>query len=544
MNPGASPGAAAQPDEGLARIRDLLLASPGELDPGAGPAALAGRFSDPAAAWQHLQDLARERHSLLAPGGRARSLLAELAPRLLAGIAAHPEPDRTLRNLQRAIANLGAKATVYQLWAEQPDAQALLVDLAAGSDVLPAVLAAHPGLLDEVIDRLLTRTPPRAAEVQEEAGRALRCGVGVARALREIRALHLLLVGALDLAGRQNLQNTARSLAEVAEGLLRAVIEQARVEVAARHAGEPAQGRLCVLALGRLGARELCYGSDLDLLFVWDGPAPAGDGTAPQAFWSEVAHTVAEMGAGPASPEGALLPIDLTGRPGGTSGPLAVERRAALEHYRGRAAGASGASHVERLALQKARPVGGTPGFQEQCLSELTAVLYQPGGPQAARAVLDEVLALRSAQRAASSPDDIEQGPGSLADVELTASAVALLHGAREPGLRQPSTARLLDALEKAARLTPAEHRDLRTAWAYLRRVELRLRARDFARLAVMPGPGVARQVLARQLGYEDVGHTPAEVHFARELTFHRERIEAITTRLASRERALLGLAS
>lgn len=540
MNSG--PGGGAEADPGLARIRALLLAPPGEVDPDAGPAALAGRFSDPAAAWQHLQDLARERHSLLAPGGRARALLAELSPRLLDGIAAHPEPDRTLRNLQRAIANLGAKATVYQLWAEQPDAQQLLVDLAAGSDVLPAVLAAHPGVLDEVIDRLLTRTPPRAAEVQEEAGRALRCGVGVARALREIRALHLLLVGALDLAGRQNLQNTARSLAEVAEGLLRAVIDQARVEVAARHAGEPAQGRLCVLALGRLGARELCYGSDLDLLFVWDGQAPAGDGTPPQAFWSEVAHTVVEMGAGPAPPEGALLPIDLSVRPGGTSGPLAVERRAAVEHYRGRAA--PGASHLERLALQKARPIAGTPGFQEQCLSELTAALYQPGGPAAARAVLDEVLALRSAQRAATGPDDLEQGPGSLADVELTASAVALLHGAREPALRQPTTARLLEALEKAARLTPAEHRDLRTAWAYLRRVELRLRARDFARLAVMPAPGPARQVLARQLGYEDVGHTPAEVHFARELSFHRERIEAITTRLASRERALLGLAS
>ena len=520
---------------GQQRVQDLLLRGPEQVDPRDAEEALAPLFKDPGAAWRNLQDLGRERHTLLAPSGRARTLLAGLAPRLLASIAARPEPDRTLRNIQRATANLGAKATVYDLWAENPDAQTLMVDLAAGSDVLTEVLAHHPGVLDEVVDRLLTRSPPRRAEVEEEVQRALRCGVAVEQALREIRALNLLLIGALDLGGRQNLQNTARSLAEVAEGFLRAFVAHALERVGARHQGSPVQGRLCVLALGRLAARELCYGSDLDLLFVWDGQAPAGDGTAPDVFWGEVVQAVLALGAGQASVEGALLPIDLRLRPGGQRAPLAVAREAALAYYRGLGPGET-ARDFERLALQKSRPVAGTPGFPETCQAELLGAIYGASAGRAG-ALLDEVAEMRRRQREQSAAEDVKRGRGSLADVELLASALALLHGAREPALREPNTARLLEALERAQRLTPAEHRDLRTAYAFLRRVELRLRARTFERRAVVPGPGPERQVLARSLGYTDVGATPAEAHFAGELAFHRQRVEAVTALMAARER-------
>lgn len=524
--------------EGEQRVQDLLLRQGEQVDLRDVEAALGGRFQDPAAAWRHLQDLASERHTLLAPSGRARTLLAGLAPRLLAALAARPEPDRALRNLQRATSNLGAKATVYELWAEHPDALALLVDLAAGSDVLTEVLALHPGVFDEVVDRLLTRAPPRAAEVEEEVRRALRCGVAVEQALREIRALNLLITGALDLGGRQNLQNTARSLAEVAEGFLGAFVSHAREAAAARHGGAPPDGRLCVLALGRLAGRELCYGSDLDLLFVWDGAAPAGDGTPPGPFWSEVVQGVVALGAGQASVEGALLPIDLRLRPGGQRGPLAVQREAALAYYRGQGPGET-ARDFERLALQKSRPVAGTPGFREACHAELSAALYQrQHGP----ALLDEVEAMRRRQREAAASDDVKRGQGSLADVELLASAVALRRGGADAALREPNTVRLLQGLEQAGALEVGDHQDLRTGYAFLRRVELRLRARALERLAVVPPSGSPeRRVLARSLGYVDVGTTPAEVCFAAELGFHRARVTAICEALAARERARPG---
>lgn len=527
-----TPFASSSGAESEHKIQDLLLRE--EVDPRDAEAALRGTFADPGAAWRDLRDLARERHTLLAPSGRARTLLAGLSPRLIAAIAARPEPDQTLRNLQRATSNLGAKATVYELMAENPDALALLVDLAAGSDVLAEVLARHPGVFDEVVDRLLTRTPPNGAEVEEEVRRALRCGVAVEQALREIRALNLLLIGALDLGGRANVQNTARSLAEVAEGFLRACVAHAREEVAARRGGAPPDGRLAVVAVGRLAGRELCYGSDLDLLFLFDGAAPAGDGTLPGPFWSEVAQAVVTLGAGQASVEGALLPIDCRLRPGGQKGPLAVQREAALAYYRGEGPGEH-ARDFERLALQKSRPVAGTPGFGESCHQELLCVLHERAyGPE----LLDEALEMRRRQREHAAPEDVKRGAGSTADVELLASAIALRRSAGAPALREPNTVRLLQALEQAGRIAPADHRDLRTAYAHLRRVELRIRARHFERRAIVPGPGPERQLLARSLGYADVGQTPAEVHFAGELAFHRKRVVSICQTLEASERA------
>src|SRR5690606_1282621 len=110
--------------------------------------------------------------------------------------------------------------------------------------------------LDEVIDRLRTRTGSSAAEVEEEAAAILAAAADPDAAeapLRELRALHLLLAGMLDVGGRANVQNTGRSLAGAAEGFLRALLGRARAEVARRR-GAPPAGGLCLLALGKLGA--------------------------------------------------------------------------------------------------------------------------------------------------------------------------------------------------------------------------------------------------------------------------------------------------
>src|SRR5690606_22819909 len=148
----------------------------------------------------------------------------------------------------------------------------LLVSLAAGSDVLVEVLAAHPGVLDEVVDRLLTRTPVSREEIEAEVAAALEApGPAALAALRELRALYLLLVGIPDLAGRANVQNTARALADLAEGFLRAFVGHVAATVARERGGWPPGGALHVLAVGKLGGRELAYASDLDLVLIYEG---------------------------------------------------------------------------------------------------------------------------------------------------------------------------------------------------------------------------------------------------------------------------------
>ncbi|MGE0707706.1 MAG: DUF294 nucleotidyltransferase-like domain-containing protein [Planctomycetota bacterium] len=512
------PFAAAAPHQ--LDLTDLLLASaPDER----AAAALLARYglADPAAGWRQLLALADESRSLLG-SGRARAVLAGLAPRLLEAVAVRPEPDRVLRNLGLILAPLGAKATVLQLLVESSDLTDLLVHLAAASSVLVNLLAHHPGAFDEVVDRLLTRAPLDAAEVEAAARRAL-AGEARGDALRELRALYLLQVAIPDLAGRRNLQNTARGLADLAEGLLRALVSAAAADAAAARGGAPPDGALAVFALGALGARELSYASDCDLVFVYEGVAPAADGAPPGAFWAEVAQRVLALGEGTTgAAEGPLLAVDLRLRPGGSKGPLASARAALRDYLRGQGPGEA-ARDFERLAWQKARPVAGDPELGAALARELADELYARDYDRGA--LLAEVAEMRARQRAAAEAGDLKRGPGGLASIELVASALGLLHGGRVPALRQPNTAHLLDALEAAGLLTPARHRELRTAYGFLRRAVLRLRARDWQARPVLPPPGPARRGLALDLGYVDVGETPAEEHLVRELDFLRESV-------------------
>ncbi|MCO5169305.1 MAG: hypothetical protein M9894_23420 [Planctomycetes bacterium] len=504
-------------------MQDLLLA--GRAAPGQAEALLGG-FRDPAAAWRHLDALARERSSFLAPSGRARTLLAGLAPRLLAALLRCPDPDRALQNLERATSNLGAKATVYELMAQDPDALGLFVSLAAGSDALTETLALHPGVLDEVIDRLLTRTPSTAAEVEAEAAAILEVAPDPGAAegpLRELRALHLLLAGMLDLGGRANVQNTGRALAELAEGLLRALLARAARDAARRRGGLP-PGGLCLLALGKLGARELAYASDLDLIALHADHDPG----AAEA-WAEVVQGLVAWSQGAPSPEGAFLALDLRLRPDGSKGPLSAQVEAALAYW-----GGEGARHFERLALQKARVVAGDPALGARVERALAATLYERAY---AADLWDEVETMRARQVDAAARDDLKRGPGGLSDVELLASALALRHGGAAPALRTPSTVRLLEAAAQARLLEPGEHRDLRTAYGLLRRLELRLRVRAWQPRAVLPA-GAALRELALGLGYVDAAPGQAERVFVQEVEFHRRRTRQVFEAVLARERA------
>ena len=463
-------------------------------------------FRDPAGVARALESLASERNPYLAPSGRARTLLAGLAPRLLGALGRAPDPDGALRNLERATATLGAKATFYELLLENPDALELFCALAAASDFLVETLARRPGVFDEVVDRLLTGDRPTREKVTAEARAAL-LREDPFEALRDVRAVNLLLVGIRDLSGRANAQNTGRDLAALAEGVLEVLIEKARSEVASRGGGAPPVA-FAVLAVGKLGGYELSYSSDLDLLFVIES---AGS----DAFYEEVARQALRLGEGPASPDGPLYPIDLRLRPAGGQGPLAWTLEAARRYYAGEGPGVH-AEDWERLALQKLRPVAGDRDFADRAARVLADAIHGRPYP----GVRSTVRQMREKQVEAAGADDLKRAPGGLADVEFLASALALEHG-----LRETNTARLLRALEEAGSLSPRDHLELMTAYQFLRRVELRLRV-ALARAESKVSPG-ERRALALRLGYVDAA-TPAEEQLGRELDYERSRIRAI----------------
>jgi glutamate-ammonia-ligase adenylyltransferase len=520
--------------ERVRAIRDLVL-NPGEKAAAHGLLRSLG-FRDPDAVWQSLDSLALERSPYLAPSGRARTLLAGLAPRLLEALGRAPDPDAALRNLERATATLGAKATFYELLLEADDALELFCALAAASDFLVEALARRPGVFDEVVDRLLTgERPSREAIVAEAEAALARDDDAAGEALRDVRAVHLLLVGIRDVSGRANVQNTGRDLAVLAEAFLEALLARARRKVEARHGGPPvaASGKpvaFAALALGKLGAYELSYSSDLDLLFVIEGHGAAPDGAPAEQFFEEVAREAVRLGAGSVSAEGPLYPIDLRLRPAGGRGQLASTLEAARRYYSPRGEGpGEHAALWERLALQKLRATAGDRPFADEAAAALRDEIYASryGLP-----LRDAVLEMRARQVEATTDDDLKRAPGGLADIEFLASALGLEHGGALVALRETNTARLLTALRDAGIVGSADHLDLMTAYQFLRRVELRLRVAANRPESRVPREREEARSLAVRLGYVSVGALGAEEQLMQELGYHRKRVRAVFERV------------
>ena len=321
-------------------------------------------FRDVHLAYQNLESLATEKLRFLLTR-RCRHFLAAIAPRLLKAIAATPDPDSTLVNLEKVSDSLGGKGVLWELFSFNPPSMNLYVELCSSSPLLSGILTSHPGMIDELMDSLVLNKLPNAQVLRDTLGEMARAAEDLDPILHSFKNTMQLRVGVRDILGKEDVHATTAALSDIAQTCLEEIIRREHEKLAAKlgeptigegpHAGEPCQ--LVVLALGKLGGRELNYQSDLDLVFIYeaDGPtvfnkrARRGSPTNNQHFFSElgqrIVKTVSQLG-----PYGKLYQVDLRLRPTGRSGALATTFQEFARYF------AEGDGQLwERQALCKAR---------------------------------------------------------------------------------------------------------------------------------------------------------------------------------------------
>jgi glutamate-ammonia-ligase adenylyltransferase len=265
-----------------------------------------------------------------------------------------------------------------------------------------------------------------------------------------------------------------RHLARVARAATRAAVDLAAPEVP-----------FAVLELGRLAGGELGYPSDLDLLFVFDGPGEPQRVEAERA--AEAVRRVLQ-GDGPAD---RIYVVDLDLRPGGRAAPLVASRAHLSAHLDHRA------EPWERLALARLRPLAGDVELARQVVDEVTGFVRRPLSEADVRAIR-RVKARMEAERIPPGDDPqfhLKLGPGALADIELTVALLLLDHGLPDHG-----TAAGIRALRAAGRLTAEESGDLEAAHDVCVRARNRWAlVSDRPRESLPTGPELT--TLARSLG-------------------------------------------
>jgi glutamate-ammonia-ligase adenylyltransferase len=374
----------------------------------------------------------------------------------------------------RALEDLTERYRARRGSALDPRAVPTLPCVLGSSDFLARLLLRHPDWVEELRGRL-PAAPDRAVEADWPA-------------IRAAKYRGLLRIAARDLADRP-FEESLRELSSLADRCLDAALRAAAAQC---RTAPPA-----LLALGKLGGRELNFSSDVDLLFVYDDPAHA------RARSEEVSRLVralkGELEA--RSEDGFVYRVDLDLRPEGRLATLANPTDAALSYYE------SFGADWERQMLIRCRFIAGPRPTAESFLEGIVPFVYRrlidPGAILGVRAMKERIESERRRQ-GRDLDTSLKEGPGGIRDVEFLVQALQLFHGGLDPTLRKGSLLEALRALEAAGRIPEDVAHALELDYLWLRRAEHAVQMVEERQSHAFPRERAAQIALARRMGYRD----------------------------------------
>jgi glutamate-ammonia-ligase adenylyltransferase len=433
-----------------------------------------------------LRDFARG-SALRTLSARARVRLDRILPKLLQAAAASAAPDLALTRLLVLLQAIARRGSYLALLDEQPAALQRLVQICASSALLAERVAAHPLLLDEMLDARAAAAAPTRASLAFERDRVLDAAGADStnadstnadaeaqlHALAEFRQSVSFRIGLALLNERQDAIATARQLAWLAEAVLDGALRIAHGEIARRADGDAAQAGLALIGYGSLGGEELGFGSDLDLVFLHAGARAEEDSGDAARRQARLAQKLVSL-LGTTTPAGRLYEVDVRLRPDGAKGLLVSSVDSFADYQRSRA------WTWERQALLRARGICGDARTLAAFERVRAETLLQS---RDAATLRSEVIAMRlrmrgeldrSRSQAGDVVFDLKQGEGGLVDLEFLLQWAALAHADAMPELLDArATPESIASLAEHGLLDSDQAAALRNAHALLLRRSL-----------------------------------------------------------------------
>ncbi|WP_278234720.1 bifunctional [glutamine synthetase] adenylyltransferase/[glutamine synthetase]-adenylyl-L-tyrosine phosphorylase [Isoptericola sp. AK164] len=486
-------------------------------------------YRDPDGAMRHVV-------ALTEGTSRRAKLQRQLLPVMLGWFAEGADPDAGLLAFRKLSENLGSTPWYLRLLRDSGNAAYHLAQLLSSSRYLAEALSRSPESVQWLADtsRLEPRGPERlAAEADAVLTRSDDPGPAATK-LRALRRRELARTGAGEVLGVLDPVQAQAAISDAADmvlvGGLRVAEYAARAEMGLGPDPAANPTRMLVVAMGRLGGREMGYGSDADVMFVHD-PLPGVEEKHAHDFALLTARTLQKM-LSAVGPEPSL-PVDADLRPEGRQGALVRTMASYAEYYE------RWSSVWEQQALLRARPVAGAEGSARDLAERFAAIVdplrYPSGGFSEPK--LREVRRIKArveSERLPRGTDPsrhLKLGRGGVADVEWTVQLLQLQHAHEVPGLRTTETVSALTAAQEAG-LVEAEDADcLLEAWLLASRLRSALVLWSGKvggpRADVLPADAWALSGLARLLGDVDTGQELEELYLR-----HARRARTVMERL------------
>jgi glutamate-ammonia-ligase adenylyltransferase len=457
--------------------------------------------------------------------------------------APQPKAGKTgLKHVEALLAEEGGPALAAVL-ASHPAARILLAGVQEGSPFLWRLIERDPArtamLLSAEPDAHIAHlcAEARGAELLDE-GEAM-------RRLRRLRAEAALMIGFCDLGGLWSVDRVVAALTEFADAcvqgafglMLRDAIE--RSDILPPDPEQPTAGiGMFILALGKHGAGELNYSSDIDLTVFFDPESPVfAECRDPLNRAVRMTKGIVKL-LSDRNAEGYVHRVDLRLRPDPGSTPIAMPVEAALTYYE------TVGQNWERAAMIKARPVAGDIAAGDAFLKELIPFIWRKYFDYAAiadiHAMKRQIYAVKGHDKVAILGHDVKVGRGGIREIEFFVQTQQLVYGGRRPHLRGRQTLAMLDALRDDGWITAAAAADMAEAYRFLRAIEHRIQMVADEQTQRLPNNDEDLDRFAALCGYSRAGFEKALTRRLLSVENHYARLFEATPGLASEAGSLV----
>jgi glutamate-ammonia-ligase adenylyltransferase len=392
---------------------------------------------------------------------------------------------------------------------------ALLSDalaLAAWSPLLATTLEQNPDYVSWLMrERSDTRVRTREQLKESLARFALtNSSLSPQVLFARFRRRELLRIYLHDVRRTQTLVETTEELSNLADAILDYALSLARQDLDNKYGaplrdderGRIATAEFCIVALGKLGSRELNYASDIDLIFIYSGEGTTAGSSergklSNREYFIKLSETVSKLAGQPAG-EGAAYRVDLRLRPHGRDGALACSLDEALKYY------GKSAQAWELQALIRSRAAAGSSPLFSRFTAAVQPYIYRPD-----ISIKDALASVRLAKQKidrkverSNEGFNVKLQRGGIREIEFIAQALQLAHGGRDEWLRVTHTVISLGRLADRNLITEQERSELSDAYVFLRTLEHRLQMEHGLQIHTVPRAEAQRTLVARRMGF------------------------------------------
>ncbi len=378
----------------------------------------------------------------------ARERLTELLPTLMTALGRSGDPDGAFAAFDRFVSGLPTGIQLFSLLRANPQFVELIANILGAAPRLARELSLRPKMLDVVLEPTFFSELPDKSEIRIVIAAAIPKKLAFDQVLDQCRIVgreQMFRVGVRTLTDTMSAPDAGIAYSNLAECLIERLLQAVQSELETRH-GKIDGGQVCVVAMGKLGGKELTAASDLDLIVIYDHADDVVSSSGPKQispsqYYARLTQRLISALSAPTS-EGVLYEVDMRLRPSGNKGPIATRLSSFIDYQN------NSAWTWEKMALTRARVVAGDKAFENKVTGAITSALCTKRDARTVARDASEMRQTMLDDKSPQSPWDLKPVSGGMVDMEFIVQVLQITHAAKTPEVLSQN---LLEAVSNLA---------------------------------------------------------------------------------------------